>query len=415
MASKETPQAIQPADFVLDLIEKLNARGTSSVAYLQGEHAQHTWGIKIPSLAFQWLIGGSSIFPAQRYIGISGLPKSFKSTLGVEIGNWFIAQNGMHILLDTEHKTSDGMMDALTWASGLSDRRTRIFQAVESIEAWQSNIVDLVDYSRKKAPREKGKRIPVLATVDSLSGRTSEDAMLALRKNGHAEGRQFPVGAASITNFLEALSLLGTTMSISWVQHLKTAIDSGFRGFGPPEQHEKGASAASFSGSVHLRVAKGSSFQLASQEAMPSPDTSVEGHTMYIQSVRSCLGPDSRKIEVDLMWQYIVQEDGSTRQAMVYDWDGALGNMLCQMKYNDKWFPKLFKQDRDRLSDTLMFTESRKNCITCKALDLEGASYTKFGRAIKENEKARTDISRFLGIKQYIDIQESDIDFGDKE
>jgi len=395
-------------DIVSGLIADLNKHSTSSKAYLQGDHAQHTWGVEIPYLAFQWLIGGSSILPSQRYYGLSGEEKSFKSTLAVELGNWFIRDNGVHLLLDTENKTSPTMLDAMTWWNGIAEQKKRAYKVCGSIGEWQTMVTRAVEHSRNMGNKEKNKREPIFVTIDSLMARSTDEADRTLRKEGSAAERGFPVASLQVTNFLETLNLLGTTCSVAWVQHMKKSMEQ--TGYGT-QYKEKGATAAQFSCSTHLRINKGGAFRKAKDDSAPFEGTAVEGYEMWIRTARSCVGPGDRSLMVPLCWQHVPQEDGSTRQAMWFDWYGALGNLLVNMKYNDKFKPKFFKEDKERLAEILDFTEQKKNSIKCKQLDLDGASYYAFGRSIEDDIETRDRLSNFLNITEFPSIQTADIDF----
>ncbi len=399
---------MQPEDLVMDLMATMNKHATSTKAYLQGDHAQHTWGVKMP-LVMQWSVGGSNVLALQRYLGLSGVRKSFKSTLANEIGHWFIQQNGTFIYLDIENKTSSDMLDALSrwWIPDYPQNR-RLYKTCASIAEWQTMVTRLVDHARKTGNLPKGQRVPVNIWIDSLMGRSTEDADRDLRKEGSAAERGFPVSSMQVTNFLEALNLLGTTCSVGWVQHMKPSMEQ--TGYGV-QYKEKGASAAQFSASIHLRVNKGAAFRVANYDGAPFPNTPTEGHETWIKTELSCVGPDSRSVVVPLCWQYPELEDGSTRQAMWFDWDGALGRLLCAMKYNDDFKPKLFMPDKARLNKAIEFTESKKNCINCEELNLSGESYSAFGRAIQANPGVCERVTRFLGITQFPTVQEADIDF----
>jgi len=408
-------------DLMTDLMKTMNEYSTSTKAYLQGDHAQHTWGILIPRVV-QWLIGGSNIWPLQRYLGVSGEEKSYKSTLINEMGNWFAQQGGKFFHLDSENKTSPDMLDALShwWEPGYP-RSSVGYKAVDSIQEWQTMVQRVITGVRKRGPSPKGERVPVFVSIDSLMGRATKDADQTLRKEGFAAERGFPVGAAAVTNFLEGLNLLGTTCSVGWVQHMKATMEQ--TGYGT-QYKEKGAKAAQFSCSIHLRVMKGSSFRVAHYDGAPFDGYATEGHEIWIRTARSCIGPGERAIMVPLCWQHPevnengeVDEDGYPRQAMWFDWSASLATLLCSMKYSDKFKPKLFKEDKDRLARALEFTEVKKNCINCKTLGLEKASYNAFGKAIEENEEVRGRLTRFLGITQFPTVQEADIDFsaGDEE
>jgi hypothetical protein len=322
----------------------------------------------------------------------------------VEIGNWFLAAKGVHVHLDTENKTSAKMLEAMTWHKGIPDR---IFKVCRSVDEWQTMVTTIVERSRAKGDLPKGERVPVFITVDSLTARSTEDNERNLRKEGAAAQRGYPIVNLQITNFLETLNLLGTTVSMGWVQHMKQSMDQ--TGYGI-KYKEKGATAAQFACSTHLRVTKAQTpIRYARHDSAPFPDIPVEGHNLWIETARSGVGPGGRTVPVVLLWQYVPQEDGSKRQAMWFDWHGSLGQLLRDMKYADSF--KNFKVDKDALKAVLNFTEVKTNSINCKDLDLEGASYTEFGKAIFDDNDVYDRVSKFLGITEYPSLQEADIDF----
>lgn len=401
------------SDLVDDLMGTMTAHSTGTDAYLAGDHAQHTWGPSIPYLAAQWLWGGTTVLPLQRYTGISGAEKSFKSTLQVEIGNWFIKAGGAHIHLDPENKTSAGMLDAMSWWNGIAEKKSRIFKVCRSIGEWQTMVTKGVESARVKGVRPKGSRLPVYIVVDGMTSRGTEGQMETLVKEGQAAERGFPVGAAQTTYFLESLNLLGTTVGVGWVQHMKEGIDQNGNG---PTMHEKGPKASQFACSTHLRISrKGTPISKASHTGAPKPDQPVEGYTLFVKSVRSSIGPADRTLPLDILWQHLPQEDGSTRQAMWFDWHTALGELLHGMKYNPK--EKLFAQELERLETAIKFTEGeRANTVNCKELELKSGSYHELGLGIENNPEIKKRVSAFLNIREYPNVQDADIDFkaGDK-
>lgn len=401
MAKQKTTESVQ--DLALRAIAALNAGATSTKAYQLGAHREHTWGIKIPSLAFQWMIGGSNIFPLQRYLSISGPPKSLKSTLGIEIGSWNVMDNGLSAIIDNESKSSASMFEAMTWWKlNEAQQANLIFKETESMEEWQTTVTNLVKFAREIGIRPKGERVPVFAMIDSLTGKSTQDEQEAVEKEGYAEGRGYPIKAMKITRFLDATQLTDTTMSIGYVRHMKQAIEATGHG---PQNREGGGAAASFKASLSLRVSKGAGIALASHPNMPYP-IPVEGYKLYMTSDMSCLGPDKRKIEVDILWQYVEQPDGSSRQLMKYDWEGALGWLLWAHKY-EKGF--CFKHDVDRLEKVIYFVQQGSKRIKCEALGLEDVTFSEFGKAIMANAELTERISKFLNITQYRSVQEVDL------
>jgi hypothetical protein len=412
--AKKAKDDFAPDQLAQIAIDAINQAATSTKAYSMGDHAEHTWGIPIPSLAFQWVIGGCSVFPCQRYLSVSGEPKSFKSTLMIEILTWYILAGGLGTAIDNESKSSASMLSAMTWWR-LTEAQSKllIFKESASVEEWQSIATAAIQLARRIGYRDKGARIPSFVSIDSLTGKASEGDQERIEKEGMAQARGYPTTAAQITRYLEAMQLHGTTCSVGYVRHLKQAIEQT-GGYGPPPKRETGGAAANFKASLSLRVTKCAGFEKATHEAMPHPGVPCTGHPLIIESNMSCLGPDHRKLWVDLIWQYVDSPHpddptlkGPRRQIMKYDWEGALGYLLWQMKY-DKKFGN-FAYDIARLDDALYFVQNDPNHIKCEALGLDGASFTAFGRAIEQNPEMRQKVSNFLDIIQYSNIQEVDL------
>lgn len=408
MAKQKNIDTTDNSSLVQQALKALNSGATSTKAYQLGSHREHTWGILVPTLAFQWLIGGSSVFPAQRFLSLSGLAGSLKSTLGIEIATWFAMQGGISSYIDNESKSSASMFDAMTWWRLNEEQLSRLFyKEVANMEEWMGVLTELIKFAQQVGYGKKGERLPVFALIDSLTGKAALAEQEAVADEGFAASRGFPTRAAAITRYLETMQLTGTLMSIGYVRHLKQAIDGS--GHGPPQNKETGGSAAQFKASLSIRLAKGKPISLADHPALPHRDTTVDGYEVFMESNKSCLGPDKRRLTVDVVWQYVMQEDGTTRQIMVYDWAGALGRLLWGMKYGDDK-TKLYQQDIERLKTALEFSNPKAKLINCEELGLEGANLTEFGRAIEANPAVREKISRFLMISQYNDIQVVDLE-----
>ncbi len=414
--ARKAPDEFSPDSLAQLAINAVNEGSTSTKAYTLGDHAEHTWGINIPSLAFQWMIGGSNVFPCQRYLSVSGEPKSLKSTLMIQVLSWHVLAGGLGYAIDNESKTSASMLDAMTWWSLTDDqRKLLIFKESANVEEWQGVCTKAIELARKIGYREKGKRIPFFISIDSLTGKSSESEQEAVEKEGFAAARGFPVRAAQITRYLETMQLTGTTCSVGYVRHLKQTIDGGAPGMPPPKK-ETGGSAANFKASLSIRVVKLGGVQYATNAAMPYPNVPCEGYPLILESNMSCLGPDKRKIQVECLWQYV--EDPAVaavegkvaprKQIMKYDWEGALGRLLWAHKYDPKF--GCYAYDKDRLDRALLFVQKSSKTVKCEELGLAEATFSEFGRAIESNPDVRERISNFLDIKQYRSVQDVDLD-----
>lgn len=300
------------------------------------------------------------------------------------------------------------MLEAMTWWKLSTDQQKMLlFKETASTEEWMKITTAAIQFARDKVGLgKKGERVPVFLSIDSLTGKASEADQETVEDEGFAAARGFPVRAGQITRYLETIQLTDTLMSIGFVRHLKQSIDGGAPGM-PAPMKEPGGAAAGFKASLSIRVKKGPGVAFATHPSMPHADASVEGYTLWMESNMSCLGPDHRSIEIDVLWQYVNQPDGSSRQLMKYDWGGALGKLLWSMKYDDK--KKLYEGDIERLSTALLFTQPKSKRIKCEALGLDEATFAEFGNAIEANPEIRGKVARFLNIRQYNNVQNVDI------
>ena len=494
--NKESPEVQQAAalsSFASVLLGATREGSATQNGYLLGDHAKHSWGIKLRHIVFMHCIGGANVFPLRRMIATSGLPKSMKSTLQIELGTWFAEAGGFFKYIDNESKSSASMFIAMTWwkflAPGLMyeipagpsagktyplvdskgnfcrypdsvprnedhwpldmdhpDREILIpcatdplhltgaqrcsYKKTESIDEWQDQMTDVVKASRDiieahPITQEPGHRVPVYSVVDSVTGSETEGAMIDMEKEGHAKDRGYEGAARAnkIGSFLRALQFGGTCLSVGIVRHLTTAISDGsFASKFDDKEKEAGGSMSNFKASVSLRLSKGAKISVASHAAMPVQGPPVEGYPVRIECKFSCLGPDiNRNAMVDVLWQFVELPNGEPRQIIVYDWGGALANLLYRKKYGDH---KAFAYDVERLDKALEFTSGpATNTVCCPELAREGdqetkdknpkkyMSFTEWGNRIEANPEVAQRVCRFLNISEYPSFQEAEIDW----
>ena len=472
---KPRPRADAPAAPLHSLADSLlgtaKDRATSEKGYLLGDHAQHTWGITIPCLIFQYVIGGSNILPAQRFVATSGAPKSMKSTLQIEILTWYAYNQGFGRYIDAEEKSSASMFEAMTWWKFLSpedpytdaegnfcfypesverdsegwpvdmnhpDRvilipvnpdpevqqggKRLIYTKCSSIDEWQDRFTETVKWAQAMVadnPDRKalGARVPIHAVIDSVTGADYIGNTEDILKEGHAQERSFSGAARAnkIGSYLRAMSLRGTCMSAGLVRHLTTNIgDGSFASKFEDKEKEAGGSLSNFQSSVSLRLKKGGKIDAAGHPARSKAHLS---RSVTIKTNFSCLGPDVDKVvTVDVIWQHVEMPNGETRQIMTYDWHGALGRYLWAKKYEKS--KKDFAYGIERLNKAVYFVKGKTNHVKCEALQTEEEleakkelNFTEFGRRIEAHPEIRKAVARYLNITQYPDVQGADIDW----
>lgn len=323
-------------DSLIDSIIAKN-KATIGAAYRSKDHREYIYGVPIPALPFQWVIGGIDVIPLSRAICISGDYGAMKSTLSMEIGSWFIKHHGVEGRQDTENKTAPTMYDAIRYDLKEEERAMSTHEHANSSEAWMQgvlNYVELCDSERARAC-PPGERIPVCVFVDSINGKESESESAQLMEKGHSEARGYATLNNQIKKFFAAVPLFGVPMLLGYTAHLKEEIaQEGSKGHGP-RQKEMGGKSASFYATLVLRLRKTANIDYIGADKIP-----IEGKLIEIRAHKSSLGPSDRAIHVPCVWRYV--EDSSHkdgfRQEAWWDWDWALGFLIWRGIYDDKAF-----------------------------------------------------------------------------
>lgn len=410
MAKAKDKPATNVATVAQGLMAALAQSTASRAGYTFGDHAQHTWGIQIPHLALQWFVGGSNVWPAQRTICIDGEAASLKSTLMVEIGTLHALAGGFFLYIDNERKTSASMLEAMQHWRLNDETRAALCQYIpcDTAEQWQQAVIASLSYSKQYFSLPKGSRIPFFICVDSLTAVDTEEQLKTLEKEGHAQARSYPVAIMQITNFLKQLDPSGTTASLGFVRHLK--VKTEHQGYGD-NMRATGGSQVQFMTSLAIRASATAPKSCAKHPGAVDPTIPCEIRTVFLKTAKTCLGPGNRSLSVDVISQFVPDPsdpDGlEGKQVLKFDWHGALGKLLSDMKYDQK--NKLYESDRERLDKALYFVAGAKaNTVKCETLGLDGASLTEFGAAIEDSAEACERIRKFLNIKKYPTLQEAD-------
>lgn len=330
--------------------------------------------------------------------------------------------------LDMDHPARQVLIECSRDPKQLTAAGRVMYKKTESVDEWQDEMSSVVKACRGMVTehpitQEPGHRVPVYAVVDSITGSETDDAMTAMEKEGHAKDRGYEGAARAnkIGSFLRALQFGGTCLSAGIVRHLTQAISDGsFASRYDDKEKEAGGSLANFKASVSLRLSKAGKLSMAEHPAMPVQGPPVEGYPVRMECKFSCLGPDiNRSASVDVLWQFVTLPNGESRQIIVYDWGGALANLLFRKKYGEH---KAFAYDVDRLEKAIEFTPGPKaNTVRCVELTRPGdpedkddkpyMSFTEFGNRIEANPGVAKRICRFLNISDYPDLQAAEVDW----
>jgi hypothetical protein len=409
--SEFTPDAV-----IASIIAKNKA--TLGAAYLSKDHREYIYGVKIPALPFQWMIGGINVIPLSRVICISGYYGSMKSTLSMEIGTWFMKANGVEGRQDSENKTAPGMYSAIRYDLAEELRARSVHEHANSSEAWMQGVLNYVEACDSNEARAcpPGHRVPVCCFVDSINGKESESESAQLMEKGHSESRGYATLNNQIKKFFAAVPLFGVPMLLGYTAHLKDEIPAATPGArpGPPKQKELGGASASFYATLVLRLKAVGTVDYVGADKIP-----IEGKLIQITAHKSALGPNNRSITVPCVWRYVddpSSKDGFRQEAW-WDWDWALGFLIWRGCYDDKGFSG---HERDAFKALFPVVKDGGSWTTPKYQELakreeghvtlfddgEAHSMIELGIAVSQRPELMEKLRVMLRIMQCNDVQE---------
>jgi hypothetical protein len=155
---------------------------------------------------------------------VCGLPGSFKSTLGLEIGRWHAGLNGLVAIAETEGKANSEMQVAICdWKH--NQLQTTVCQ---SLEDWQTVAINYFSIIKKKMKSAGGggQTWPFMMMVDSLSGRLSRKVAENIKTTGYGVKR-FADEAKFNSDFIKCVGaeMIGWPFTFIAINHLKTGTD----------------------------------------------------------------------------------------------------------------------------------------------------------------------------------------------
>lgn len=307
-------------------------------AYLAGEHGSRYWGVPIPWLPMQYLLGGINILPYGQTMEIAGPPGSLKSTLAMDLIRNVCDCGGLGVYIDVESKTGPSIIESIV-GSAYANNQVHVIEGVASIEGWQKVVTDRVDALRKADPDS---HYPMLMVVDSLTARSTQGEQEKFEKEGQAAVRGFAIGAMAITRFVRNFPPLvfrdngqpNLAVAFIGVNHLKDRPDGGAF-----EKYTPGGAGKDFQAAIRLWARSPSptfkdltaaTLNSVLPERLRKKKVTLVGsgvrRTLYLKAQKSSLGPDRRKIEVDYYWGW----DDKNIQHSWLDWDTALCRFLAE-------------------------------------------------------------------------------------
>lgn len=356
---------------------------------------QMVLGIPMPSLALEWLIQ-QDVLPLGVILMLVGKWRTCKSALLYEIFRWFEKCNGGAILCEAETKFSNDLCQSIMQYE--DDECPIILNRCKSVEEWQRYLTYYMNEQKRRMigtanEPGPGRTIPVCYAVDSLSGKSSEEKLEKLKKEG-STGRAFPVEALINTEFIRAISgeLDNWPFSLILINHLKEKMNTET---GESTRHTPGGAFVSFQ----------ESFEIETSIWKSKIDTThFDGHGVRLKCMKNSFGASERSIKTRMLWwdeQIGVAENGDPiyKQQTVWDWDWA--TITCLSTLPAKYTQRLKEIGFDlSVKSPTADVECLANCQAAGMAKDEYLPFQEVGRLIRENEELTNRIRNALGIKR---------------
>lgn len=366
-------------------------------------------GLPLPALSARYLLQ-ANIFPLSRFTQLRGEYSAGKSAMLMEIMRWFNVYGGGAIMIDTENKNSETMLDGMFGHNPQYKKRTFVVKA-KSVEDWQKKYMGFCQkiHAQNDAAAQM---FPVCIGVDSISAVEVDRRVEKVADEGHAAAGH-PYLARNLSDFMRTAlvpTLRHYPIALVATNHLKEEINS--MGFGPPKKYAPGGAALDYYPTLILDMQRTSRNNLQIGRA--------EGQSVRIAATKNNLGAPGRKIVINLMWYNdivkIVDADGNetyrNQQHHYWDWHTATARLLIELQSSDKKLPPgidpklpaLVKQVCD-----VEYKHGTKNAdvplvySTALGISKQSAlSEVEFSMALEENKKVLGVLHGLLGVNEYL-------------
>lgn len=370
-----------------------NKFNTESVFGSSEDFSSVVVGIPLPCLALEYMTG-NSVFPLSSVTQIAGRWGTCKSTLAYEIFRWFYEYGGRSICLDTESKFNPELCRSIM-RSGDDDRAFH-YNRCKSVEDWQDRLTFYVQEWKKiltgtAAEPGPGRVVPVVFSLDSLAGASSEEVQEKILKEGHAN-RQHPINALKNSIYLSGIrgQFDYWPFSLVIVNHLKERTDDT----GRQSDYTPGGERFNFIETYELRTGVWSK-RIA--------NSMFEGIGIRITCAKNSLAPTNRRIRTRLLWWTEFDDDGEKVDDLrVWDWNWSTVAMLYDIQTNGRG-PEGAKLKKLGWKMTFKSPAADIGCLASSPLLGMGKDdylpWPEVGEMIHNNPRVMTLLRKALGIE----------------
>jgi RecA/RadA recombinase len=368
-------------------------------------------GLPLPSLAARYLLQ-ANIFPLSRFTQLRGEFSAGKSAMLMEIMRWFNVYGGGAIMIDTENKNSETMLDGLLGHNEEYRKRTFVVKA-QSVEDWQKKYVGFCQKIHAQTDNSGDRVFPVCIGVDSISAVEVDRRVDKVAEEGHAAAGH-PYLARNLSDFMRTAlvpTLRHYPIAFVATNHLKEEINS--MGFGPPKKYAPGGASLDYYPTLILDMARISRNTLQVGRA--------EGQAVRITATKNNLGAPGRRVVVNLMWYNEIvpckdkngEDSFKNQQYHYWDWHTATMRLLIELQDEankklpagmDPKLPALLRQVCD-----LEYKHGTKNAdvplVFSKALGItkqEALSEVDASMVLEKNTKVMGILHGLLGVNDYL-------------
>jgi len=377
------------------LVERAKARRTLDVGAggkVYDPYMSSVRGVKLPSLGMMNLLGCTALRDACTIL-IDGLPSSSKSSLAIDMFNWFLPYGGGGVINDCEQKgafdIANSMLDEIAlWYPNMLE-----MVSLTSVEATQENINRFVKYCRElNDGMGREEQLPQLIVTDTIAGAPSEETVKHINKEGHADrGHGGRVEALLWSIFLKKheVEMIDLPVVSVFVNHVKEKQEQ--RGsITVNTKVNPGGIAQNYATTFHLRLSRGKRFNSESLEGSSYSE-------IKISCEKNSRGPDKRKTSVRKYFRNL--ENGHTE--IWFDWGRNSTEFLAELgtQHPARDVANVRRKTGDR--------------YTCAQLGSEEYDATELGYAIMADEKMANDIvqvMRWRKVREFTKLATEELD-----
>jgi len=363
--------------FKASLEETIKRVGDGGKVLTRGEEDSSQRGLPSPCLALSYLFH-SYIIPFGKILGLAGPKASMKSAFGFALGAYAAMRGGGYHLVETEDKLSVRYMNSF-FPDHLLDRINVDY--VTTLEDAQSTVTKVIQRYASVTPKNP---FPLVLGIDSLAGSGTKAEYAKMNKSGYAE-RNFPEAALLWSPYFKKLSsdLAGLDILLYFTNHLKEKPAEPGGGWGK-QYTKQGGSAQDFHAAQYLNFNKIENIDQVARE----------GKLIQIRADKCGLGPDNRKIQIPVLWNYERSDEDEPVQRTYWDWSAATSKMLADG--SKVVLPKRIQSELD--------VKCSSNKYSSKELKVTGLSDTEFGDVVHAHKDYCEGFRKLCGYNRWTDI-----------